>query len=679
MEAGAPRTAYETYIAAALVVGIVVGLVALTLFVSQVAVGLRLGEFGDETEKFVAAQMLWKGHHLYRDVYAAHGPVPYMIAHFYTALISCSDFSYIRLLEGALALMSGSALMLSPIFKSTAPRVWAGGLYLLALSSVWTSLWMHMVLYQSISGFLAVILLSQLVVPIFFSQRTKSAGLVISGVCAALICFSAYSFAPVTVLLFISCVVVALPSLTKTEILRCSKLVALGVLAGVGAVLFWLWRFGDMEGYVVYHIYSMQKFYAPFINYSPWLFLKNITFSFAPEAIVHSLALISLAASLNIFLTQRSRAASSGGLISRVSAIALIAIAVLMINPRADFWFPDSPFVITSLALLSIAAGLVLQNALTAPDRRGFSQFAILTVAVSGVALHVKSYASPNGTTADAMQKYVVDMRPHTGGIYGFIRSIAKKDGDILSLVYEPAIYIKVGRLPASGNYYYLPWQAAYNRSPVGGYRIAICTDIASRKPAVIWLFNWRVWNKYAIEDYEPCVLSLISEGYAPLAFNSPWYIRRDLLSANVGSPPLDAEASEWLEQTLRSSYPLASFSPIRLSMTPGHQGNPASLRRVGVLMRTYARRNAGEAELRLKDMNGTAFLQRFALSDIVDNAYHYFDLKAARYSSGEIVSVTGEGISTWESHPENGDTYSCLVYDYSDGRRRFTTGCPLM
>jgi len=92
----------------------------------------------------------------------------------------------------------------------------------------------------------------------------------------------------------------------------------------------------------------------------------------------------------------------------------------------------------------------------------------------------------------------------------------------------------------------------------------------------------------------------------------------------------------------------------------------------------TYVRQNPGEAELRLKGPDGAEFVQRFSLPDLADNKYRYFDLDSKRYVSGEIVSITGDGVSTWESHSEKGGVNTCITYEYNNGKRRFTPGCPL-
>ena len=95
-------------------------------------------------------------------------------------------------------------------------------------------------------------------------------------------------------------------------------------------------------------------------------------------------------------------------------------------------------------------------------------------------------------------------------------------------------------------------------------------------------------------------------------------------------------------------------------------------------IRKSDVRKNHGDAELRLKGQDGNQFLQRFSLSELEDNKYHNFDIDSKRYSSGEILSITGGGVSTWESHSDKGVVSTCMTYEYNNGKKSFTPGCPL-
>ncbi|NHN77252.1 hypothetical protein HA520_08100 [Azotobacter chroococcum] len=129
----------------------------------------------------------------------------------------------------------------------------------------------------------------------------------------------------------------------------------------------------------------------------------------------------------------------------------------------------------------------------------------------------------------------------------------------------------------------------------------------------------------------------------------------------------------------MKPSQQLGADSPIKLFMGSYHQDAGVAIQRLWVMFGTHVRENPGVAELHLRRDDGSVFVQRFSLPDLVDNRYRYFDLDSHHYVLGEIVSITGGGVSTWESHDEHGDIKTCIVYEYSDGKRQFTPGCPLL
>lgn len=116
---------------------------------------------------------------------------------------------------------------------------------------------------------------------------------------------------------------------------------------------------------------------------------------------------------------------------------------------------------------------------------------------------------------------------------------------------------------------------------------------------------------------------------------------------------------------------------PIVVRMTARHQAEGRELARIGVMFGTHARENPGDAELRLKGPNASEFVLQFSLSALIDNKYQFFDLDEKHYSSGEISSITGSGVSTWETHYNDGHINTCIMYGYGDGDKAFTPGCP--
>jgi hypothetical protein len=681
---------YQTVTASNPLVTRLILLSALSAFVASAAFfawkvkeGLTLLEFFDETEQFVVAQMVFHGHHLYKDVFSHHGPLPYIVAHLYTLLFSPSDFSYIRLAQVALALLSCAALVASPVFKANSVRLLAGALYLLLLALFWNLQGFNLLHYSQMVGFLFVIILAQCTVPSIFLEHPSRFGLFASGFAVVLALYCAFSYGPAAFIFLLSSVLPLLLLSNRRQLTTHAGILVLGMLTAAVLIGAWLVMFGDLKGFFVYHFYLNQQVYAPFIDIKPTAFLKNLSLSLAPHEAIHSLALVFFVVWICIFLLPDGRPVLGRMRLAKIAAVLCAALGVLLTEPLGRVTFDDSGFIATNFALFGLAAGMVLERYLTASSHRRMGWPVLLTAGAILLAIRVSSYATSwPGYSQDELKRHVSVMKPLHGGIYDFVRSVTKKDGDFLALNYAAHLYLKLDRLPASGNLFYLPWQAAYNRRPLYGYHMDICADIREKRPAIIWFFNWRVWNKYSVDEYEPCVLSLITEGYTPIDFGSPWHIRNDLrrlrLPLALRGSGVQTKAFPEVPPVMQPSEPLSPLRPINLMMAPTHEVRSIGLQRIGILFRTYGRKNAGAAELSLVGPNGAGLVQRFSLSELIDDKLHYFALDSNRYTSGQIRAVTGGGVSTWESHLIGAPAYTCIIYEYADGVRRYTPACPI-
>ena len=155
-----------------------------------------------------------------------------------------------------------------------------------------------------------------------------------------------------------------------------------------------------------------------------------------------------------------------------------------------------------------------------------------------------------------------------------------------------------------------------------------------------------------------------------------PRLLSRYWISGDVEGD-LDYE-SKYGWYTLQPSEVLNESSTIKIMMTTGHKSRQVSLKRIGVMFVRNAAPYSGIVELHLVRPDASAFVQRFSMESLRGDKYLYFNLDLSRYIAGEIVSVTATGISAWESRDKNGSLYTCLEYEYVDGERRFTPGCPL-
>lgn len=655
---------------AILLIAFCFALFGLFLFLAKAKLGINIFEFGDESEKFVAAQMINDGKRLYLDIFAHHGPVPYIISHAYSLLISKSDFSQIRWFMVALGLVSAVSIYFSPAFKSTSVKLIGAGLFLALLSVIWVLQGTHMILYHQIGGFLFVIVFSQLFLPLVMGVRATNWGMLVSGFAAVSMCFTAYAFGPSVILVSSASVLLAY-RLGGVKYAQTSLIfIFLGTCFALTVILLWLYSFADLKGFFIYHFYFNQEVYSQFIVFSLSSLKDLFIIKFDPDRILLSFALIMLVASAFMTLWSDNFLDYNKNPVLLSLSVLFFAFSVVLLSPRGGIGFQRGAFMIAALGIFSASSLLFLQKYIIKFNPRAFLRvfFGLLITLFIFHRAGSDAISSHHGVKSEDFPKFTSYMRPDLDD--GLVSWMAANKNDFLALIFNPSIYVKNEVLPASGHYYYLPWQAAYNRNAIDGYKIDLCEDIIHRKPTLIWFDNWKVWDKYAISDYEPCVIDLIKSNYNRIADISPLYVRSDRL----------IQSSDTILLSKRSMVPskqLGLTDPIKLHLVFDGKKNPQNLEKIGIRFGTHMRKNAGEAELIVYSSDGSKFSKKFTLSDIIDNNYKYFHLGISEVISAEIHFFSGGGVSTWESHDDSGNILTCINYKYSNKSISFTPGCP--
>ena len=644
--------------------GILALLVALILFLSKAITGLSLFEFGDETEKFVAAQMMKQGLHLYKDIYANHGLLPFLFVQIYTYLVSSTDFSYVRLINVIIALVVTFSLFSSPVLKNLKEKLWASATFLALLSSVWLVQGLHFMYYHSIGGLLFVIPLMQFSLPAMLLGKISKRGAFISGLSITLMCFASYSFGISALLLVISTLIAM--DLKEIETRKALLQFALGAFIAAGLMVIWLLLFGDIAGYLVYHFYLNLKYYPNYADVALLNIFDNFEISFKPNRIVKSLALLQLLAwvFLGYFIIKPCRNRLYA---RRAIGLILLAISVLMLNYRGTYLFHNAGYVINNIACFAVISILLFNKLKGCYRLAGLASLVIVTV-FSVVFISNNAISTPHRVSVPDYDKYQVNLKPSDKTPYQFVRDITNQDDRVQSLIFNQAFYMYASRLPASGHTFYLPWQADYQRNPFPGFDIDICHDLVTVQPKVIWFDNWKVWGQYLVGEYEPCVLDIVLSDYTIVSPNL--YV----LNALADSLGLDVMSKyEMHEQSL-----ITGDESVEIAMTGKYLADPRPLSKVGILFSTAESELPVTLELNFIRQDGGIHQASVERSDLKNNRYHFFDVPRGNYASMTINTITGQGISLWESHKDTGEKYTCLIYEFENGENLFTPGCTL-
>jgi len=594
-------------------------------------------EWGDESETIVAAKMIAAGSSLYSQIFNHHGPLTFLPGFFLEKIGSfgIKGHRFLILIFQIIAIFS---IYFSPLLKSDFKK----NTYIVGVVSVlllfFPAMFGHMYKYQVLAGLLLVIILAQYTLPVVSEIALPLRNIVVGNILIASLPFLAVNYLPLSILLFFA-------SLKKYFLIESFISYIVGIITNI----LFLTYIGSIAGFLAFHIYLNFKI-LPLYNSTNLDFFNLINIAFN--------SILSSTTQLFLFL------------------IMLIAIYLLAVQEKNKFpW--------RSILILMAMGSLLIRgiNFHTLPYFYSLLVFPLIffyhysivgqrsrmIVSLLTLGCIIKlSLVIPADRQQLGGKKF-----PKTTEFSQLVQLFTEKNDRIIAYSFQNFEYIAANRLPASGYYFYLPWQEKYNENPKFGIKINPCQDIADYRPKIMLIDKWKVWDRFSWESYGSCIQKLIDEHYVQW-LDRPYYLRKDLIAEGI-----DMTAS-YSSRKLQPSLPLSSSQPIPITMSSTHQRQNNGLKGIAVMFGTYNRKNSGQALLQLTGPNGSQWSEQFSLADIPDNKYRYFELDSKKYTLGKIQGITGGGVSTWESHAPEDLPYTCIQYFYTDGKRGFTPGCPL-
>jgi hypothetical protein len=508
---------------------------AVAWFLSCAVQSLSLLDFGDETEHIVGARMIAAGDRLYSTIFVNHGPLAYALNHLWLLLTGTRDVASHRLLSLGLFMLCAGAIFTSPALSQTRARLYALTLFLVPLGVFYVPTTLHMVMYQSIGGALLTIELALFSMPAVFGRTPPGWAAIAAGFAAACTVFTALSFAVSAALL--AAAGVALPADAAGMRRRAIGGFLAGALAGLLVLGAWMTLFADWVGYFVYHYWFNLTVYADLIRYSPLAPLRVLTrFEIGPDTLIHIFAIAVYYAAFSVLiLLTRPRAWTWASLRWCLGAAAL-AIGVAFFNPRGNIGFHESTFVAGVLGVGAlVAANLLAAGSATARFARARTVGARAFIGVLAAALvmvHQFGRSSPHGIPLAELSRHRGTPKPSDERVYRLVRELVPAGERILAVVFVPAIYVLADRLPVSGNFFYLPMQARYEKQPLWGYHIDLCKDVTERRPKVVFWLDRVGTGQWGFAEYAPCVHREIVNNYVQLPWAREFFIRRDVAAA---------------------------------------------------------------------------------------------------------------------------------------------------
>lgn len=475
-------------------------LVILALLIVIVQIKL-LGylEWGDESETIVAAKLLASGMPLYSEVFNHHGPLTFLSGYVLERLGNFGVAGH----RVPIALMQWLAVL--SIYYSPLLRNEVGKRYFCAIAMTavvillpGNGLYGHAYVYQTIAGLLLMVILAQHTVPaIAGASHTSAAGAALGNFLIACLPFLAVTYLPAAGLLFLC-------SLRRGSIQKAM----LYASAGVAFNLAFLGAIGSFKGYWAFHFYLNAEI-MPLYNSS-----QNMG-----ALLANLFSLVALQQAVGI----------------QAAFVGLVVAAVTLAR-REDAGVPWRAVLLFAAILSLLLRGMDIHGA----------PFCYACICLAALLLSRRACSNRQQAAAMALVglcalrlAFVLMLEPHhrdserpTATRFSILAKKITSPGDrIIAYSFQSHQYILADRLPASGNFFYLPWQERYNDAPVFGIRTRVCDDIRQARPKLMLIDKWLVWGKFPWEAYAGCVQSLMDQHYRQLP-NSNIYVRNDYYAA---------------------------------------------------------------------------------------------------------------------------------------------------
>jgi hypothetical protein len=388
-----------------------------------------------------------------------------------------------------------AAIFFSPLWASRPRRWFYTGLVAAMMVVYLPGRFGHMYNYQVLAGMMLLAVFAQYSLPAIMRPLSLTrARIVLGNLLLSTLPFLAVTYVPAAGLIFLA-------SLRKDT----WKAATTWALIGVAANVAFLAATGSIQGYLAYHFYLNLKVLPLFGGGGGlWGFLQAIQRSLLDQPKLSWIVLFSL---LAVMRREGFR---------RPWRSLLLAAALMSLLIRGNEFH----------GLAYFYSCFALPVALAAGDWKWPWQGTPVALYVALAALAEVSLLLP-GTFENMHQRQL----PETTEFAQFVRAWTEPEDRILAYSFQNYEYLAADRLPASGHFFYLPWQAKYNEKPVLNMKIDPCEDILKYRPKVILLKKEIIGEQFAWDSYAGCVQTVVDENYDPIP-GKPFYVRKDLPGA---------------------------------------------------------------------------------------------------------------------------------------------------
>ena len=586
--------------------------------------------FGDESETIVTARMMANGYSLYSEIFNHHGPLTFLPALVLELIYPVSvQVHRVWIFLGQCILFF--LVLRSPLLTSSISKFSFLSIVVCCFLIWFPKIYGHLYLYQSIAGILIGVAVLNFILPTLNEIQVSKLSLISGVICLASLPFLAFIYIPFTVVCLLCCL-----NRSNFRLILSTIFITLFLNAS------FLYAFGSFKGFIAYHFYMnlvvLPKFIGVMSISDLFLGLYGVLCNNAV------LLLCCFVLGSNLFLLWPKQS------LLRIIVL-VIGVGTLLGRPDAFHLLPF--YYATIFFAVNIFRRFEFDNTLCFSIFSLMSIYCILKISLLFPVdkMTIKGFTLPTSSEFSNLVKLITD-----------------EDDRIIAYSFRNEEYLLSKRLPASGYFFYLPWQKEYNSNPIVGIKIEPLNDILSNKPKVILADEWKVWNKYEWDGYAQEIQDVLRREYVQFE-NKPYYVRKDLIKV-----PLLKKTHN---SVLMPSQKLSKTSPIQLS-----NGMYAfeEICEVYILFATYqSEKIMGDIKLALTREDGEYTTVKISSNRIQDNMYLKIDVPAGTYNEMRLFtsSELTSPLSVWEMSSTEVKN-SCVIYKYTNGQFGFTPGCPI-
>ncbi|SET63228.1 hypothetical protein [Thorsellia anophelis] len=452
-------------------------------------------EWGDESETIITVKMMAAGMKLYSEIFNHHGPLTFMPGLLLENFDSFGISGH-RVIIAFFQVLAVVFIYTSPILKSRVPKILASVTAITVILVFMPKMHGHMYAYQTLAGIMLLIILAQYTLPaILLDNELKPSVIFLGTLLISSLPFLAITYIPISILIFLA-------SFRKKNI----NYIFFGVSLGLIVNLFFLYVYGSFHGFAAFHIYLNTKI-LPFYIYNEPLSLFHLVLKATQVLIFDRGHLISFIAILLSFFY----ASLEKRQLWRI-ALLIIALCSLLIRGKG---FHGMPYFYAIIPILVLNFNLIEYKYVYVR----YVIFFFLLSCLTKVSLIIPK----------DLQKILSSPIPVETEFSKLVNQFTSPDDRIIAYSFQNHEYLASERLPASGYFFYLPWQEKYNENPKFGIAINACDQIKKVAPKIMLIDKWMVWDKFPWESYAGCIDRFLESAYYKLP-NKPYYIRKDLL-----------------------------------------------------------------------------------------------------------------------------------------------------